>query len=294
MRFVFFDDFKPGVLQDNQVFDISSLFEPADLHSPRAIVSSFIARYPGLKSDVAGVTAKGSGQQLSSVRLRAPVPDPPQLLCAIVNYHEEGREPQAADFFLKSNLSIVGPGDTVAYPRSDAKVFHHEPELAVVIGRAGQNVPGSRAMDYVFGYTGFIDVSARGVGQAFYQMKSPATFGPMGPALVTADEIPDPHDLGIKLWVNETLKHDFNTSQMNNRIDSLVELTAATSGIAPGDVISTGTHHVGLGPVQHGDNVVMEIERVGRLSIKVEDPLRREWDRNAPNAGRGGPIRQGS
>jgi 2-keto-4-pentenoate hydratase/2-oxohepta-3-ene-1,7-dioic acid hydratase in catechol pathway len=289
MQFVFFDDFKPGILSNDQVFDISSLFDPGELRFPRAVVNSFIARYDELKSQIGELREKSSGKPLASARLRAPVPDPPQLLAAIVNYREEGREPQEADFFLKSNLSIIGPGDTIVYPHAPAKVFHHEPELGVVIKKAGHNVPASQAMDYVFGYTGFIDVSARGVGRAFYQMKSPATFGPMGPALVTADEVPDPHNLRIRFWVNDTLKHDFNTSEMNNPIERLIELASATSGIAPGDVIATGTHHVGLGPVQDGDKVTLEIDQVGRMSLNVEDPLRRKWEPNAADAGRGGP-----
>jgi 2-keto-4-pentenoate hydratase/2-oxohepta-3-ene-1,7-dioic acid hydratase in catechol pathway len=289
MRFVFFDDFVPGILGDDQVYDISPLFDAGDRRFPRAIVSSFIGRYEELKPQIAALCRDRAGKPLAGVRLRAPVPDPTQLLCAIVNYNEPGREPQDADFFLKSQLSIVGPGDTVVYPQAPAKVFHHEPELAVVIGKAGHNVPASQAMDYVFGYTGFLDVSARGIGRPFYMMKSPATFGPMGPALVTVDEVPDPHNLRVRLWRNDTLRHDFNTGEMANRIERLIEVTSSISTLVPGDVIATGTHHVGLGPVQHGDTMTLDIDQVGRMSITVDDPLRRKWDPDAPDAGRGGP-----
>jgi 2-keto-4-pentenoate hydratase/2-oxohepta-3-ene-1,7-dioic acid hydratase in catechol pathway len=100
----------------------------------------------------------------------------------------------------------------------------------------------------------------------------------MGPVLVTADEIADPHDIRVKLWVNGQLRQNFSTGQMANRIDRLIEVASHVSGLAPGDVIATGTYHIGMGPIQDGDQVEMTIEGIGDLSCRVVDPGKRSWD----------------
>jgi 2-keto-4-pentenoate hydratase/2-oxohepta-3-ene-1,7-dioic acid hydratase in catechol pathway len=279
MHFVLFDDFKPGVLKDDRVIDISGLLAGVDLKNPRETVRGIIAQAPTIGRQLGGL----KGVTVSSVRLRQPVPDPVQLLCAAKNY-KDGREAPKVDFFLKAQGTIVGPDDTVELPPVEARVFHAEPELAVVIGKRAANVKAADAMEYVFGYTCFLDVSARGVSPTFYIHKSFATFGPMGPAIVTADEIPDPHDLRVRLWVGDELRQDFSTGEMANRIDRLIEVASSVCPLLPGDVIPTGTHHLGLGPIQNGDTLTLEIERVGRLSVRVEDPLRRTWEKAAPKA----------
>jgi 2-keto-4-pentenoate hydratase/2-oxohepta-3-ene-1,7-dioic acid hydratase in catechol pathway len=150
--------------------------------------------------------------------------------------------------------------------------------LAVVIKKKGKKIKASEAMEYVFGYTGFIDVSSRGVGNTYFLRKSFDTFGPMGPALVTADEVPDPQDLGVRLWVNDKLRQDFRTSDMAIQIRELIEEASTVCALEPGDVISTGTHHLGLGPIQNGDKVTLEIEHIGRMTVNVTDPLKRKWE----------------
>ncbi len=277
MRFILFDDFRLGVLRGRTVIDASELLHPTVRSVSHEIVPHLISRFGELRPALEVLVQRGDGVPLESVRLRPPVPRPVQLLCAIRNY-KDGREIPEIDFFLKSPTSIIGPGDTVELPDVPARVFHHEAELAVVIGRAGRNVPAARAMDYVFGYTGFIDVSARNIGTSFYQRKSFVTFGPMGPVLVSADEIPDPHRLRVRLWVNGELRQDFNTAEMANRIEQLIAAASATSGLLPGDVIATGTHHEGLGPLQGGDVVTLEVECVGQMTVRVADPLGRTWD----------------
>jgi 2-keto-4-pentenoate hydratase/2-oxohepta-3-ene-1,7-dioic acid hydratase in catechol pathway len=202
-----------------------------------------------------------------------------QLLCAAKNY-KDGNETPKADFFLKSRDTIVGPGDTVILPPHEARVFHAEPELAVVIGARAENVRAKDAMKYVFGYTCFMDVSARGLRPTFYIHKSFATFGPMGPYIVTADEVPDPHALQVRFWVDDELRQDFSTEEMANSIEVLIETASAVCPLLPGDVLSTGTHHAGLGPIQDGQRLTLEIERVGRLTVTVRDALKRQWDGN--------------
>ena len=134
----------------------------------------------------------------------------------------------------------------------------------------------------MFGYVNFIDGSARGLpppGNIFYQMKSRDTFAPIGPYLVTADEIPDPHKLQVRLWVNGALKQNFNTSDMAHKIPRCIEWVSSIHALEPGDVLATGTNHRGLNAFQDGDLVELETEGLGRLRINVRDDLKRTWAR---------------
>ena len=137
-------------------------------------------------------------------------------------------------------------------------------------------------MDYVFGYTNFIDGSARGLGPAanvFYMMKSRETFAPIGPYIVTKDEIDDPQKLDVKLWVNGEIKQDFNTDDMAHQIPRIIEWVSSTHTLEPGDIIATGTNHRGLSSFQDGDKVELECEGCGRLTINIQDDLKRTWAR---------------
>jgi 2-keto-4-pentenoate hydratase/2-oxohepta-3-ene-1,7-dioic acid hydratase in catechol pathway len=138
-------------------------------------------------------------------------------------------------------------------------------------------------MGHVFGYMNFIDGSARGLpppGNTFYQGKSRETFAPIGPYIVTADEIADPHRLQVKLWVNGTLKQNFNTSDMAHRIPRCIEFVSALHTLEPGDILATGTNHRGLSAFQDGDTIEIETEGLGRLRVKVRDELKRTWPRD--------------
>jgi len=278
MIFCFYDGGTLGVVADGQVTAIPETVVPATT-APQDRLELLIASYPDKRAELAALTADPAREHLplAAVALEAPVPSPKQLLCAVKNYADD-RQGVAADFFLKSPLSIVPTGSTVTLPPVEARVFHHEPELAVVIGRAGRDIAAAEAMSHVFGYTGFLDLSARDVGTTYYFKKSPAGFGPMGPVLVTADEIPDPHDVTVELSVNGELRQRYSTGQMANRIDRLIEVASSVAGVVPGDVIATGTYHVGMGPVQDGDHVSMTIEGIGELAVDVADPLHRSWD----------------
>jgi 2-keto-4-pentenoate hydratase/2-oxohepta-3-ene-1,7-dioic acid hydratase in catechol pathway len=187
-------------------------------------------------------------------------------------------EPAPINAFQKSPNAIIGPGDTMVLPDMPASIFEGEAEIALVIGKRASNVPADKAMDYIFGYVNFIDGSARGV-PAFYQMKSRDTFAPIGPYLVTADEIPDPQKLAINLWNNGTLYQHFNTDDMAHKIPRCVEFVTAIHALDPGDILATGTNHRGLNPFQDGDKVELETEGLGRLKIDVRDELGRTWAR---------------
>jgi 2-keto-4-pentenoate hydratase/2-oxohepta-3-ene-1,7-dioic acid hydratase in catechol pathway len=201
-----------------------------------------------------------------------------------VNYMEDGTREKAAPInaFHKSPGCIVGHGDTLVLPDVAASIFEGEAELAVVIGKPASNVPASRAMEYIFGYTNFIDGSARDVtklGNSFYMMKSRASFAPIGPYLVTADEIKDPHKLQVRLWNNGTLKQNFNTDDMAHKIPRCIEWVTSIHTLLPGDIVATGTNHRGLNPFMDGDKIELTTEGLGTLHITVKDDLKRTWAR---------------
>ena len=200
MKLVFFDDFKLGVVKGDAVVDVSALVKDIPHTGPGNLMSGLIERFADYRVALEKAVAGGSGVALKSVRLRAPVPKPVNIDCMAVNYMEDGtrKEPAPINAFHKSPNSVIGDGDTMILPDVPAPIFEGEAELAVVIGKYADNVSAAKAMDYVFGNVNFIDGSARGLppaGNTFYQMKSRATFGPMGPYLVTADEITDPQNL---------------------------------------------------------------------------------------------------
>jgi 2-keto-4-pentenoate hydratase/2-oxohepta-3-ene-1,7-dioic acid hydratase in catechol pathway len=215
--------------------------------------------------------------------LQAPVPRPPKLIAAFGNYREGwDRERQPQDMFLESPDSVLAPNGTVILPNHKADIFHHEAELALVIGQRAKDLPANEtALDVLAGYTCAMDVSARGMGRVGPSRigKSFDTFTPLGPALVTTDEVPDPQNLRVTLRVNGEQRQDYTTADMEY---SVVEVLAYISGfmtLVPGDVIMCGTQHQGLGAMQDGDKVEMTIEGIGSLAVDVLDPLQREWQR---------------
>src|SRR6516164_7428816 len=148
--------------------------------------------------------------------------------------------------------------------------------------KRASHVKAADAMSYVFGYTNFIDGSARGVvppTNVFYQMKSRDTFAPIGPYIVTADEIKDPHKLQIRLTNNGVVMQNFNTDDMAHKIPRCIEWITSIHTLHPGDILATGTNHRGLNPFMDGDNIELTCEGCGTLHIAVRDDLKRTWAR---------------
>jgi 2-keto-4-pentenoate hydratase/2-oxohepta-3-ene-1,7-dioic acid hydratase in catechol pathway len=153
-----------------------------------------------------------------------------------------------------------------------------------VVGKRATKVSQDDALSYIFGYCNFLDMSARGlqgaVGNSFFLGKCWDTFAPMGPALVTADEIPNPQSIRIRLWNNDEPRHDFSTSDMAHPIRELVSEFSKITTLEPGDVVATGVNHQQIGAVQDGDVIRMEVEELGpSLVIRISDPSKREWPR---------------
>ncbi len=284
MRLLFFDDFKLGVLNGDNVMDVTSVVQDIPHSGPGDLISGLIANFDQYKERLQEAAAMGSGVPLSSVRVRPPLPAPKNIACMAVNYMENGTLPQAPPInaFLKSPSTIIGDGETMILPDVPATIFEGEAELAVIIGKHALDVSQAEAKDYIFGYTNFIDGSARGLlpaGNTFFQMKSRQTYAPIGPIIVTADEVPDPQNLQVQLWNNGVLMQDYNTNDMAHNILRSIEWVSSVQSLEPGDVLAMGTNHRGLNPFMDGDKIEIEIEGLGRLHFGIRDDLKRTWAR---------------
>ncbi len=278
MRLVVFDDNRLGLLRDGAVTDVSDLAGAGRPDWPPVFLLRLIATFDRLRPRLEEALRGRPGVPLADVRLAAPVVFPTKVIAAPVNYrlHIEEMRPlvkgelhaiERYGLFLKAPSSVVGPGATVELPFPDRRT-DHEVELGVVIGRTARDVREAEALRYVFGYTGVMDITVRGEEDRSTR-KSFDTFTPVGPALVTADEIPDPHALQLQLWVNGERRQDGNTRDMIWNVPRLIEYASHVMTLHPGDLLSTGTPD-GVGPLKAGDEVVIDIERIGRLSVRVE------------------------
>src|SRR5689334_375247 len=166
MKLLFFDDFKLGVLNGDNVVDVSDAVRDVPRNSPQDLVHGLIERFDEFRGQLQNAAGRGQGKPLGQVRVRPPLPRPANIICMAVNYLENGTRPDPApiDAFQKSPLSVIGDGDTMVLPDVPASIFEGEAELAVVIGKSASHVSEENALSYVFGYTNFIDGSARGLG----------------------------------------------------------------------------------------------------------------------------------
>lgn len=282
MRLAVFNDGIPGVIVGEGIVDVSPVVASSRHRHPGDSLLGVIEEWASLELPLRDHLERQNGVPLKQVRLRAPLTRPSKILCAAANYME-GIEGNISDleFFHKSPSAIIGDGDTIVLPPAEVTVVHHELELGVVIGKRTRNATRDDAMDAVFGYTIFQDCSARGILRnglmVFFNQKNWDTFAPIGPCIVTADEIADPHNLQVRLWANGELRQDYNTGDMAHRIPDLIVQASAINTLMPGDIIATGCNRQGLGPLQEGDEIVQEIEGLGRLTNRVHDPLGRTW-----------------
>jgi 2-keto-4-pentenoate hydratase/2-oxohepta-3-ene-1,7-dioic acid hydratase in catechol pathway len=231
---------------------------------------------------LAGVGVASRSFLLRDAKLLAPLPRPGKIICVGRNYAEHARErggevPTQPIFFLKSNNTLCGPGDAIVIPPVTSQV-DYEAEMAVVIGKGGKNIPEDKAYEHVAGYMCMNDVSARDLQKAdkqWFRGKSCDTFAPIGPWIVTADEIPNPHSLRISLTLNGETMQDSNTGNMIFSIPFLISYLSRTLTFEAGDIISTGTPE-GVGgartpPVfmRPGDTVSVTVENIGTLTNPI-------------------------
>ena len=284
MRIATFDDGKIGIVaNDEKVVDVTDLLQQFEPLGPEDLLSDLITHFDTLRLDLEGRAVTGGGRPLDEVQLHSPLTRPSKIICLMGNYREGTDRPlQILDLFFKSPEKISGPGDTVVLPPHQANIFHHEGEIAVVIGREAKDLGADEAMDAVFGYVAYNDISARGLGRTginSFLGKSFDTFAVFGPWIVTKDEIPDPQTLHITVDVNGERRQDYSTSDMERPIPELLTYISSVTTLHPGDVICCGTNHQGLGSVQDGDVVVTSVSGIGSFAVHVQDEHEREWQR---------------
>jgi 2-keto-4-pentenoate hydratase/2-oxohepta-3-ene-1,7-dioic acid hydratase in catechol pathway len=280
-------DMRPGVLTARGVVDITSAVTIGA--TPQLTMQGIIDGFDRLRPALEKLGADGATTPLDQVRLKPPLPRPGKILACIANYWEHAqREPRALNMFMKNPDAVIGPGDAIVLPEfTQPWIFMHEAELALVIKGPAKQVKPEDWRKVVFGYTAMIDVSARGEGRRTWPAGPPAswlgksfdTFAPIGPCITTADEIAEPNDLVVRFWNDGQLRHNYNTDDMEHRVPALIAFATTVMTMNTGDVISCGTNHEGLGALQDGETVEIEIDKIGRMSLTVRDPLKRTWER---------------
>ena len=283
MRFLTFEvdgQVRPGLLTSSHtVVDLlpagfSSLLDLIE-KGPEGIAAA---------TQYANTAIKDSVQQhaLSEVKLKAPIPRPKKLLCVGLNYRDHALEtnseiPNVPTIFAKMSTAVIAAGENIVLPKV-SKSPDYEAEFAFVIGRGGRHIKAEDWARHVFGYTIVNDVSGRDYQKATTQWlmgKSFDTFAPMGPWIVTADEIPDPHDVDVKIEINGEVLQDSNTRELIFKIPYLIEFLSSVFTLEPGDIVSTGTP-AGVGVARNpqrflrpGDDVIVKIPAIGELRNPV-------------------------
>ena len=280
-------DIQPGILTEHGVVGIAGDVRPS--YTPQLTMQGIIDDFEQLRPALERRAAKGEALPLEAVRLRPPLPRPGKILACIANYWEHAqRAPRPLNMFMKNPDAVVGPGDTIMLPDYTVPwMFMHEAELALVMKGPAKMVKAPDWRSAVFGYTAMIDVSAREEGRKTWPAtpltswlgKSFDTFAPIGPCITTADEIENPNDLVVRFWNDGQLRHNYNTDDMEHPVPELVEFATTVMTMNSGDLIACGTNHEGLGALQDGETVEIEIDRIGRMTLAVADPLARKWER---------------
>ena len=274
----------PGIITERGIVEIGDLVRRAG--TPQQTMTGIIDNFERLRATFERRAKEGDAVALDKVQLRPPLPRPGKILACIANYWEHGAlAARPLNMFLKNPDAVIGPGDTIVLPQfSEPWIFMHEAELALVIKGPAKLVKAKDWESAVFGYTGMIDVSARGEGRRTWKAgswlgKSFDTFAPLGPCIATRDEIANPNDVLVRFWVDGQLRHNYNTDDMEHRVPELVAWATARVSLRSGDLMACGTNHEGLGPLQDGETVDFEIHGIGRMRLHVRDPLKRSWDK---------------
>ena len=284
MRIARFNDDRMGVVAtDDTVVDITDLLQQYDPLSSADLLPDLITHFDELRPELQSRGDAGGGTPLAEVDLHSPLARPSKIICMIGNYREGTDRPmQILDIFFKSPDAISGDGDTVILPPHPATIFHHEAEIALVVGQEAKDLSRDTAMDAIFGYTVFNDVSARGLGRSginSFLGKSFDTFAGFGPWISTPDEIGDVYNQHITVEVDGELRQDYWTSDIERPIDELLAYISSVTTLHPGDVICCGTNHQGLGAMQDGDTVVTAVSGIGAFTLHVRDSDARQWQR---------------
>jgi len=282
MRLCRFGDGALGLVDGANVRDVTAALDvlPAHRH-PFPSHDVLIANLDMVVERVRAICARAPVQPVADVTLLSPVANPGKILCAPVNYQkhlDEVREDaqlhhdnqvapiHKAGLFLKATSSLVGPGAGIALRKLDRR-NDHEVELAVVIGKQGNNIARRDALDHVAGYAIGLDITIRGPEERSLR-KSPDSYAVLGPWLVTPDEIPNPGNLDLRISVNGEQRQSSNTKHLILGVAELIEYASSFYTLFPGDVMMTGTPE-GVSPIQPGDAISAYVERIGTMEVRV-------------------------
>ncbi|MFD7378778.1 MULTISPECIES: fumarylacetoacetate hydrolase family protein [Streptomyces] len=283
MKLSLFDDYRLGVWgRDETIVDVTSVLDGSIRPTDR--MNALIENWESLASELRDASAT-AGIPRSLVVFRAPQPRPTKIVAAPVNHGPHRDEMIAAGAFtsgaagtietyvgfLKAPSSIVGPDGSIEHPTPGRRV-DYEGELGVVIGRRARRVSRSDALAHVFGYVPLVDITLRGQEDRPYR-KSFDTFTPLGPAIVTADEIPDPSKLEIELSLNGNIRQSGRVADLIYDVPRLIEVYSAAMTLEPGDIIASGTPD-GVGPVTPGDELSLTVSALPTLTIPVTSAVR--------------------
>lgn len=284
MRFCRFGEGRLGLVEGSNVLDVTAALDVLPTYKyPLPAYDVFIANIDRVAERARALAPKAPVTPLAGLSLSSPVANPSKVIGAPINYQKHldevrdnaaihhGNEALMAPIhkmglFLKASSSLVGPGDGVALRKLERR-NDHEVELAAIIGKRANNVPASEALKYVAGYSIGLDITIRGPEERSLR-KSADSYTVLGPWLVTADEIPDPGDLDLKITVNGEERQNSNTKYMFLGVPQLIEFASAFYTLNPGDVIVTGTPE-GVSPIEPGDTIVATIEKIGSMEVKV-------------------------
>ena len=284
MKICRFDDDQIGLVQeDKSVLDVTGALDVLPLMKwPVPLGDAFILNLETLTSEMQRLAPDAPSLSLSDITLKSPVANPSKIIGAPINYQKHIDESVTDDgivssrpishisdwgMFLKANSALVGSGEGVALRFTEAR-NDHEMELAVIIGKKGTHISIEEARSYIAGYAIGLDMTTRGKELQSFR-KSADTYAVLGPWLVTADEIPDPNNLDLKISVNGEVRQNSNTQELVYNVEKLIEYTSERYTLYPGDIIMTGTPD-GVGPVEPGDVMTCELEGVGIMDVNVQ------------------------
>lgn len=282
MRIVSFNRGKAGIIVNDKILDVSKALREINFRNwaNYKYVRSLIEQWDGIEILLERISKSKHvighfSYNLNNVSLNAPITNPSKIICVGRNYMghiEEMREevPSEPIFFLKPPSALTGHNSKIILPAESERV-DHEIELAVIIGKRCRNVDPKGAWNVIFGYTILLDITARDLQKkdvTWFRAKGFDTFCPLGPWIVTKDEIEDPQNLNIELKVNGEVRQQGNTEDMMFKINELVSFASKVCTLEPGDIIATGTPQ-GVAPLKHGDIIEGVIEKIGSLKLTV-------------------------
>jgi 2-keto-4-pentenoate hydratase/2-oxohepta-3-ene-1,7-dioic acid hydratase in catechol pathway len=289
MKLCRFNHDRLGLVEGEDILDVTAALEAVPAARwPAPLGDPLLLHLEAIMAAARKLRPQAARYALAEVTLHSPITQPTKVMAAPANYRlhvlqdtkdpglDQGVHAKALQgverpvdkygLFLKAGSSIVGAHEGVEIVFPDRRT-DHEVELAVVIGKPGREIPRARAMEHVAGYTLGLDMTVRGAEERSYR-KSPDSYTVLGPAFVTADEIPDPHALMMSLWVNGERRQHSSTGAITVDIPDLIEFASRVYTLHPGDVILTGTPE-GVGPVLAGDTVRVACEGIGEMSFPV-------------------------